>query len=64
MVYAVNPSRIPSFTQAAKGARAEVIDLPTLNDAMKRVTAMGLTDADVVLYENDLPDLLEEKRFL
>jgi len=23
-----------------------------------------LTDADVVLYENDLPDLLEEKRFL
>lgn len=64
VVYAVNPSRIPSFTQAAKGARAEVIELPTLNDAMKRVTAMGLTDADVVLYENDLPDLLEEKRFL
>lgn len=64
VIYAVNPSRIAAFTAAAKDQRAEVIELATLNDAMKRVTSMGLTDADVVLYENDLPDLLEEKRFL
>ncbi|WP_376875002.1 Mur ligase family protein [Albirhodobacter sp. R86504] len=64
VIYAVNPSRIPSFTLAARNARAEVIEVATLNDAMKGVTAMGLTAADVVLYENDLPDLLEEKRLL
>ena len=64
IVIAVNPSRIGAFVQAARGQRAEVIEVATLQEAQARVTAMSLQEGDVVLYENDLPDLLEEKRLL
>lgn len=63
VIYAVNPNRIESFVTAAKRETAEVIEVPTFY-AARAAIAKTLTNDDVVLYENDLPDLLEEKRFL
>lgn len=63
VIYAVNPSRIGSFVTAAKHETAEVIEVPTFF-AARAAIAKTLTKDDVVLYENDLPDLLEEKRLL
>lgn len=61
-IFAVNPARIPSFVQTAKAGGAAVHGVETLGtarDALKAVAAQ-----DVILYENDLPDILEERRFL
>ena len=63
LVYAVNPDRIDSFVTAAKAGRAEVIAVPNFATA-KAAIAKAATPADVILYENDLPDLLEETRLL
>ena len=63
VVIVVNPERIPSFVSALRGAEVDVFEAPTLADA--RSTLAGFIEKqDVVLYENDLPDLLEERRFL
>jgi UDP-N-acetylmuramoyl-tripeptide--D-alanyl-D-alanine ligase len=63
VIYVVNPSRIESFATTANLETAEVIEVPTFYAARDAI-AKTLTKDDVVLYENDLPDLLEEKRFL
>ncbi len=62
-IYVVNPGRIESFSQAARGKTAQVIEVPNFSAARAEV-AKTLSADDVVLYENDLPDLLEEKRLL
>lgn len=63
LICVVNPRRIPSFVRAAKSASAEVIEAATLADARAAI-APDLKERDVVLYENDLPDILEERRLL
>lgn len=61
-IFVVNPGRIPSFTEVVKKSpKAELF--PDLMAAQKRAQAIS-TSRDVILYENDLPDLLEKKRFL
>ncbi|MFK7939154.1 MAG: Mur ligase family protein [Roseovarius sp.] len=62
-IYVVNSARIESFTQAAKGQTAQVIEVANFTDARTEVSKILKSD-DVILYENDLPDLLEEKRLL
>ncbi len=63
MIYVVNPSRIKSFVDAARSGQAEIIEVPTFSDARAAI-AKELCREDVILYENDLPDLLEEQRLL
>lgn len=62
-VYVVNPDRIPSFVAALDRDRVEVHEAPSLRDARRALEA-HTAPRDVVLYENDLPDLLEERRLL
>lgn len=64
VVVAVNADRIPTFVNELESAPAELLKAPSLVDARKALRYLGLSNADVVLYENDLPDLLEEKRLL
>ncbi|MCA0920705.1 Mur ligase family protein [Pseudooceanicola nanhaiensis] len=64
LVVIVNPYRIPTFQRAAEGQRAEIVTKATLNEAQAYVRGLSLGAQDVVLYENDLPDVLEEKRIL
>ncbi len=64
IVVVVNPERIPSFVGSMAGTRARVIEVPSLQQARGELAELQLTPADVVLYENDLPDILEEKRLL
>ena len=64
MVVIVNPYRIPTFQRAAEGQRAEIVTKATLKEAQAYVQGLDLSSSDVVLYENDLPDVLEEKRLL
>jgi UDP-N-acetylmuramoyl-tripeptide--D-alanyl-D-alanine ligase len=63
LIYAVNPTRIETFCQSAKSETAKVFEVPTFSAARAEISKT-LDKEDVVLYENDLPDLLEEKRFL
>jgi len=63
VIYVVNPNRIDSFLKAANQGKAKVIEVPTFSIA-KALVSKDLEQNDVVLYENDLPDLLEEKRWL
>lgn len=63
VIYAVNPNRIRSFVEAIDPSQTELFEVRTLAAAREAI-ASDLRDEDVVLYENDLPDLLEEKRFL
>lgn len=63
IVIAVNPARIESFVSALQGADLDVQTRPSFSDARRLVSEIT-TEKDVVLYENDLPDLLEEKRLL
>lgn len=63
LVYVVNPNRIRSFATAARSASAEVIEVATFAEARAAIAGL-LQEEDVVLYENDLPDLLEERRLL
>ncbi|NYS24875.1 UDP-N-acetylmuramoyl-tripeptide--D-alanyl-D-alanine ligase [Rhodobacteraceae bacterium 2376] len=61
-IHAVNPGRIASFVQAAKAGGATVHGADTLGSA--RAALKGAAPEDVILYENDLPDILEERRLL
>lgn len=62
-VIAVNPDRIDTFTQALDKDKIDYHARGSFADARKLVAEIG-TEKDVVLYENDLPDLLEETRLL
>lgn len=64
VVVVVNPERIPTFGSAISNTDAKLIQVPSLQEARKQLAELALTAADVVLYENDLPDILEEKRLL
>ncbi len=63
IIYVVNSGRIEGFTQAARNGTAQVIEVANFSVARTEV-AKTLSIDDVILYENDLPDLLEEKRLL
>ncbi|RVQ69280.1 UDP-N-acetylmuramoyl-tripeptide--D-alanyl-D-alanine ligase [Croceicoccus ponticola] len=63
MVYAVNPSRIGSFTKALVTNGKPPIEVASFADARDALRAEARPE-DVILYENDLPDLLEERRLL
>lgn len=63
IVHVVNPVRIRSFVDAIDKGRVEIIEAASLAEARQAIFR-DLRPEDVVLYENDLPDLLEEKRFL
>jgi UDP-N-acetylmuramoyl-tripeptide--D-alanyl-D-alanine ligase len=64
-VYVVNPGRIPSFLAGAKaGGRAQVLTAARFSEAQTAVGKLYRDPGDVVLYENDLPDILEERRLL
>lgn len=63
VVYAVNADRISSFVSALDPQNVDVIKVSTFADARRKIST-AVTERDVVLYENDLPDVLEEKRFL
>lgn len=63
VVYVVNPSRITSFTHALAAAGKTPVEVASFSEARKALSVEA-EPADVILYENDLPDLLEEKRLL
>ncbi len=63
LVYAVNPARIATFTQALAANGKPAIEVASFADA-RRALHNEARPEDVVLYENDLPDLLEERRLL
>ncbi len=63
IIIAVNPDRIAAFTEALDEAQVETHTLASFADARRLVSELA-SEQDVVLYENDLPDLLEEKRLL
>jgi UDP-N-acetylmuramoyl-tripeptide--D-alanyl-D-alanine ligase len=65
-VYVVNPDRIPSFVEGlrAEGNTTGVTLVPRFADALRDANQHHAEPANVVLYENDLPDILEEKRLL
>jgi UDP-N-acetylmuramoyl-tripeptide--D-alanyl-D-alanine ligase len=64
-VYVVNPDRIPSFVAGAKaGGRATVTTVARFTEAQAAIEARYRDPKDVMLYENDLPDVLEETRLL
>lgn len=61
IVLAVAPARIPSFLKAFRDTAQEggtLIELPDFAAAERWLAASGRDD-DIVLLENDLPDLLE-----
>lgn len=62
-VYAVNPSRIVPFVQSLAAHGRPAIEVASFADARQRLQAEAKPE-DVILYENDLPDLLEERRLL
>lgn len=64
-VYVVNPQRIPSFVEGARAAgRAKVETVARFADAQRAIDGAYKDPRDVMLYENDLPDVLEEARLL
>ncbi|MFN3214081.1 MAG: Mur ligase family protein [Henriciella sp.] len=63
LVIAINPSRIESFVKAIDQDRTDFHTRASFADARRLVSELA-SDKDVVLYENDLPDLLEESRLL
>ncbi len=64
VVVVVNPERIPGFVAEVESSAATLLTAPSLELARERLHDLKLGSTDAVLYENDLPDLLEEKRFL
>ncbi len=62
-IIAINPARIESFVAAVKSGGAEYHTRASFADARRLVSELT-TEKDVVLYENDLPDILEETRLL
>lgn len=63
VVYAVNPARIAAFTEALAANGKTAIEAASFADAREALKAEAKPE-DVVLYANDLPDLLEERRLL
>ncbi len=65
IIHVVNPDRIPSFVAgAADAGHAKVLTHANLDAARRALGDDALGPQDVVLYANDLPDVLEAKRFL
>ena len=64
VVVVVNPVRIKTFISALADAQATIIEVPSLQEVREKLSGLGLTTSDIVLYANDLPDILEEKRLL
>lgn len=64
VVYVVNPARIDAFAKHLDGSRLQVIPVDSFREADKHIQASQYGEQDVILYENDLPDVLEETRFL
>lgn len=62
-VIAINPSRIESFVSAIDADTTDFHTRASFADARRLVSEIT-SEQDVVLYENDLPDLLEESRLL
>ena len=62
-IVAVNPDRIEAFTTALDRSKVDYHARGSFAEARKLVSEIS-DENDVVLYENDLPDLLEEKRLL
>ena len=63
VVIAVNPDRISAFIEALDTERVDYHARGSFADARRLVSELS-DENDVVLYENDLPDLLEETRLL
>ena len=63
IIVAVNPSRIEAFIDALDQTKVAYHTRPSFAEARRLVSEIA-SEQDVVLYENDLPDLLEEKRLL
>ncbi len=64
-VYVVNAQRIPSFVAGVKaGGRARVTTVTRFSEAQAAADKAYRDPKDVMLYENDLPDVLEEARLL
>ena len=64
-VSVVNPARIPSFLAGAEaGGKAQVVTAARFSDAQAAIDKLYRDPRDVMLYENDLPDVLEETRVL
>lgn len=64
-VYVVNPARIPSFLEGAKaGGKATITPVQRFSEAQAAISKLYRDPRDVILYENDLPDMLEEVRLL
>ncbi len=63
VVYSVNPSRIGTFISALSANGKTAIEVASFADARDALKVEAKPE-DVVLYENDLPDLLEERRLL
>lgn len=62
-IIAVNPDRIEAFVKAIDPSTTEFHTRASFAEARRFVNEIT-SDKDVVLYENDLPDLLEETRLL
>ncbi|MEL7041438.1 MAG: UDP-N-acetylmuramoyl-tripeptide--D-alanyl-D-alanine ligase [Pseudomonadota bacterium] len=62
-VIAINPARIESFVTAIDRDKTEFHTRATFSDARRLISEIA-SEEDVVLYENDLPDILEERRWL
>ncbi|MCR9193107.1 MAG: Mur ligase family protein [Hyphomonas sp.] len=62
-IIAVNPDRIDAFTAALDTSKVAYHARNSFAEARKLVSEIS-NENDVVLYENDLPDLLEETRLL
>jgi len=63
VIYAVNPDRIRAFTAALAENGKPAREVASFADARAALQEDAGKD-DVILYANDLPDLLEERRLL
>ena len=62
-IIAITPARIESFVNAVDGSKTDLHTRASFADARRYVSEIT-SENDVVLYENDLPDILEEARLL
>lgn len=62
-IIAINPDRISAFVDAIDSSETDFHTRASFSDARRLISEIA-TEKDVVLYENDLPDLLEETRLL
>lgn len=62
-IIAINPERIESFVSAVEQTDVDLHTRSSFAEARRLVGEIS-SEKDVVLYENDLPDLLEESRLL